>query len=559
MKITSIPQIYRHVSRWREIFAVLSKYGLANWASRLDLEFAKEFFRDPDGGALARHSPETRIRLALNELGPTFIKLGQILSTRPDIVGVELAAELQHLQDEVRADPPNIVRATIEAELGQPIEELFAEFDERPLASASIGQVHAAKLRTGERIVVKVQHAGIEDKVRIDLDILAGMAILAERIPEFVNYRPRATVAEFQRILRRELDFGREERHMQQFAQDFQNDPRVHIPCSIPEYCTSRVLTMEYLEGIRLAETAKLTMAGFDLPELAKRGAEIYLRMIFSTGFYHADPHPGNILILPDNVIGLVDFGMVGRLDEPLREEIEEMLLAVVNRDAAHLTSIIVRLGSTPDDLDEANLCVDLSDFVSHYANQSLGELDLSAALMEIVEMIRRYRITLPARIAMLIKVLVMLEGTSRLLSPQFSLMEVMQPFQKKLFWRRLSPSRRWGKLRRFYLDFERLVQILPRGLIDIFQQIQSGKFDVHLEHRGLEPSVNRLVLGMLTSALFLGSTLLLAHKVPPVLNFGSWIQDLSLLGAAGCGTAIVLGLRLLRAINQSGHLDRRR
>jgi ubiquinone biosynthesis protein len=557
MKIASIPQIYRHVTRWREIFAVLSKYGLAGWVSRLDLEFAKEFFKDPDGGALARQTAETRVRLALNELGPTFIKLGQILSTRPDLVGVELAAELQHLQDEARADPPEAVRSLIETELGQGVEELFEFFDDRPLASASIGQVHAARLKTGERVVVKVQHAGIEDKVRVDLDILAGLAILAERLPEFENYRPRATVAEFTRILRRELDFGREERHMQQFATDFRDDPRIHIPRSYPDFCTSRVLTMEHLEGIRLVERERLQAAGLDLEEVARRGADLYLAMIFTTGFYHADPHPGNILLLPGNVIGLVDYGMVGRLDDALREEIEEMLLALMNRDAAHLTSIIMRVGAVPPRLDEASLCLDVADFVSHYANQSVDELDLSSALTELVEMIRRYHITLPARVAMLIKVLVMLEGTSRLLAPKFSLMEVMEPLYKKLLWRRLSPGRRWGKLRRFYLDFERFVQLLPRGLIDILQQVQTGKFDVHLEHRGLEPSVNRLVLGMLSSALFLGSTLLLAHKVPPTLSFW-FIEELSVLGALGCGTAIVLGLRLLRAINQSGHLDRR-
>src|SRR5271168_2873582 len=194
MKITSIPQIYRHIARWREIFSVLSKYGLANWISRLDLEFAKEFFKDQDGESLARLSAETRIRLALSELGPTFIKLGQILSTRPDLVGVPLATELQRLQDEVRSDPPEAVRAAVLAELAHSVDELFASFDDQPLASASIGQCHAARLHAGDRVVVKVQHPGIEDKVRVDLDILTGMAILAERLPEFENYRPRAMV-----------------------------------------------------------------------------------------------------------------------------------------------------------------------------------------------------------------------------------------------------------------------------------------------------------------------------------------------------------------------------
>ena len=555
MKITSIPQIYRNVNRWGEILSVLSKYGLADWVSRLDLDFVKGLFKDADGEVLARHTREVRVRLAFNELGPTFIKLGQILSTRPDLIGVDLAAELTHLQCEVRADPPATVRHTIEAELGEPIEALFAEFDDAPLASASIGQVHQARLHSGELVVVKVQHAGIEEKVRVDLDILGGLGQMAEMVPEFVNYRPRATAEEFQRTLLRELDFGREERQMQQFAQDFADDPRIHVPRSHPRLSTERVLTMEMLDGLRLCETAALAEAGSDLAELARRGAEIYLTMIFTNGFYHADPHPGNILVLPGGVFGLLDYGMVGRIDEPLRELIEEMLSAVVHCDAVHLTSIITRIGTVPPQLDAASLSIDVTDFLAHYAHQQIDELELGGALNEMVEIIRRYHIMLPARIALLIKVLVMLEGTGRLLNPRFSLVEVMRPYQRQMMFRRLSPARQLRRLRRLYSELEHLAEVLPRGIADILQQVQSGRFYVHLDHRGLEPSVNRLVLGMLASALFLGSSWMMSQKVGPLVP---WV-DLSLLGVIGCTTAIMLGLRLLRAINKSGHLDRRK
>jgi ubiquinone biosynthesis protein len=446
----------------------------------------------------------------------------------------------------------------VEAELGRPLEELFERFDESALASASIGQVHRARLKSGEEVVVKVRHKGIEEKIRVDLDILAGLAMLAERVPEFKNYRPQATVAEFQRTLLRELDFGREERNMQQFMQDLANQPHVHIPKPCPELSTSRVLTMEWLNGIKLADTAALAAAGYDLEQVARRGAEAYMEMIFSLGYYHADPHPGNIVVLPGNAIGLLDFGMVGRIDEPLREDIEEMLLALANRDSVHLTSIITRIGSVPPNLDYAGLSVDVSEFISHYANQRLDEFNLSGALTELIEMIRRYQIMLPARIAMLIKVLVMLEGTSRLASPRFCLTEIMQPYQKKMIWRRLSPARQIKKARRLYSELEHLASILPRGLIDILQQVQSGKFHVHLDHRGLEPSVNRLALALLASALFLGSALLLSLKVQPTINIFTLAQDISIFGALGCALSLVLGLRLLWAINKSGHLDRR-
>lgn len=558
MKLLSIPHLYRNVNRSVEILSILSKYGLADWISRLDLEFAKELFKDRAGEVLARQRPETRIRLALVELGPTFIKLGQVLSTRADLVGVALASELTHLQAEVAADPPEVARATIEAELGQRLEELFAEFEPQPIASASIGQVHRARLHTGEQVAVKVQHRGIESKVRVDLEILAGLAQLAERIPEFRYYRPQATVAEFQRTLLRELDFTREERNMQQFAHNLAGDPTVHIPKTYPKLCSVRVLTMEYIEGIKLSDTERLVAAGFDLQEVAHRGAELYLNMIFTHGTYHADPHPGNIVLLPGNVIGLLDFGMVGRIDEVLLEEIEEMLLAVMQRDAMQLTSIITRVGAVPAELDQAGLSIDVADFVAHYGSLALDEFDLGGALNELTEMIRRYHIMLPARVALLIKVLVMLEGTARLLAPRFSLLEVMRPYQKKMLWRRMSPARQARKLRRTISEFQHLLAMLPRGLVDILQQIQSGKFDVHLDHRGLEPSVNRLVFGMLTSALFLGSTLLLAHEIGPLIPWPAAFSRLSVLGTLGCLVSIALGLRLLRAINKSGHLDRR-
>ena len=557
MKLSSIPQLYRHLTRWREIIAVLSKYGLADWISRLSSDFAKDWLRDPDGELLARHTPEARLRLAFSELGPTFIKLGQVLSTRPDLVGVTLANELQQLQTDVRADAAEMVRALVESELGQPLEQLFAEVDATPLASASIGQVHAARRSNGEPVVVKVQHANIEQKVAVDLEILSALAGLAEQIPEFVNYRPRATVEEFQRVLKRELDFTRETRSMQLFAHLFADDERVVVPAVYPELCTRRVLTMQRIEGIALLDRERLERSGVDLEVIARRGAELYVTMIFDHGVYHADPHPGNLLLLPGNVIALLDYGMIGRIDEPLREDIEEMFLALTHRDAQHLASIITRVGAVPPGLDQASLCLDVNDFLSHYASQSVAELDVGAALSEMIEIIRRYNIMLPARIALLLRVLIMLEGTSRLLSPKFSLMDVIIPYQKKMLWRRMSPRRHFKKLQRLAGEFERLIEALPRGLIDLLHQVQTGKFDVHLDHRGLEPSVNRLVLGLLTSSLFLGSTLLLSQNVRPMVDLPG-IGALSLLGLVGCTLAIGLGLRLLRAINKSGHLDRR-
>ncbi len=553
MKISSIPQIYRHLARWREILAVLSKYGLADWIGRLGPEFAKDLLKDREGMAIARHTWPTRIRLALTELGPTFIKLGQLLSTRPDLVGTELSAALQHLQDNVPSDSMEQVRGMVERDLKRPIEECFAEFEERPLASASIGQVHRARLKSGERVVVKVQHPDVPRKFQVDLEIFVGLAQWAEMVPELAQYRPLAIATEFQRMLRRELDFARELRNMQEFGRHFAKDPSVRIPRPYPEFSGPRVLTMEMLEGIKLVETERLVQAGVDMNEIARRGANMYLKMIFSHGFFHADPHPGNLLVLEGGVIGLLDYGMVGRIDERLLEDVEELFLGVTSLDAEHLTAVVTRVGAVPVELDRSALAVDLADYLAHYGSQSLDTLDLSASLNELLDLIYRYRISLPAKLAMLLKLLVTLEGTSKLLSPKLSLLELMKPYRKQMLLRRFSPARQMRKMRRISWEMRHLLDILPRGLTEIIEQVQTGKFDVHLDHRGLEPSVNRLVLGMLASALFVGSSLMVSRQVAPI------VYDISVPGAVAMLVAIILSLRLWRAISKSGHLDRRK
>jgi ubiquinone biosynthesis protein len=561
MRISTLPHIYRNVKRWTEIISVLSRYGLADWLSQSNIEFIRSRLTDRDGAILANFTREARIRLALTDLGPTFIKLGQLLSTRPDVVGKELADELRLLQTDAPADPPAQVRALLERELGQTIAELFAEFHDRPIASASIGQVHEARFHSGERVVVKVQHTGIERKVQEDLEVLGGLALLAEQFPEFANYRPTATVAEMGRMLRRELDFGREERNLNQFALMFKDNPGLRVPRPWTDYCTPRVLTMDLIDGISIAYPEQLFAAGLDLNEIARRGAELYLEMIFTHGHFHADPHPGNIVVLPGNVIGLLDFGMVGRIDESLREDIEEMLVAIVNHDTQLLTVLIQRIGRPPANLDQPGLAADVADFVGHYSTQALDQFDLSGALIDMIEIVRRYHIQLPPQVALLIKVLVTLEGSARKLSPTFSLMELMQPFQQRMVLRRMNPLRHLRKLRRFAYEVEQLAEVLPRRVMEMLEQLQAGKFDVHLDHRGLGPSVNRLVLGMMTSALFLGSSLLLAYKVPPVLfPHDPWLglHQLSVLGLVGSTVSLLLGVRVLHAIGKSGHLDQK-
>lgn len=563
MKISTIPQVYRNANRWREILAVLSKYGLAGWLSRFELPLGQGWLKDNNGQIISQMNREERIRRALEELGPTFIKLGQLLSTRPDQVGIELAEELSKLQSNAPVDPIDWIREVIEEDFGRPVEECFASFDPEPVASASIGQVHRATLVSGNVVAVKVLHKEIEDRVRVDSDILIGLAGLAEGLPELKNYRPTATAVDFQRVIRRELDLSQERRRLEQFTGYFDGDPRLRLPAVVGELSSRRVLTTDWLDGWKVdAPQLKQHLPEVDLSLVARHGAEVFTEMIFDHGVYHADPHPGNLLVMPGGVIGLIDFGMVGRLGNQLREDLEDMLMALVTNEPAQLTAVITRVGQTPPDLDEAELAADISDFVEHYGHQSVGGFDITGALNELIEIVQRRQIMLPSAVAMLLKMLVQLEGTARQLAPEFSLLEVLEPHQRKMLRRRFSPLRQAKKLQRIYGEFEDLAEILPRRVRDILQQVQSGKFDVHLDHRGLEPSVNRLVLGMLTSALFLGSSLMVSRSVWPIAGM-QWIglnllNGVSLPGLAGLLLSGLLGLRLLRAISKSGRLERR-
>jgi ubiquinone biosynthesis protein len=366
-------------------------------------------------------------------------------------------------------------------------------------------------------------------------------------------YQPVAVVRQFRRTLLRELDFTVERRSLEEFAEHFAQDATVHFPRAYAQFSTRRVLTMERLDGILGTDSAALAASGADLNEFARRGANMYLQMIFRDAFYHADPHPGNLMLLPDGVVGVIDCGMVGRLDEELAEGIDEMLMAVVTHNSGDLGEVILRLGSAPPATPRDQLRADLTDFVADYVGQSIHEMDLSGALNNLLEIIRRYNITLPPPFSLLLRTLVELEGTAQQLSPEFSLAEVFGPFYSTMIRRRLSVRRILGRLQHAYRDWERLVESLPRDLGDVLKRVRDGTFSVHLDLRHIDPVINRLVLGVMTSALFVGSSLLWSMKAPPA------IAGISVFGGAGYLMAAYLGWRLLRAIKKSGDINSKR
>ncbi|MFN0067002.1 MAG: ABC1 kinase family protein [Limisphaerales bacterium] len=543
----------RNAARVAEVAGVLVRYGLADWLKDVPLPPLRRRLRSFEGDRIPDLPAGARLRLALTELGTTFIKLGQMLSTRPDLVGHEVAEELTQLQSGTPPAPPEVVRELIAKELGAPPERIFLEFEAAAFAAASIAQVHRARVVSGRRVVVKVMRPGTEEQVARDLEILAWLADLAEKhAPALRPYQPAATARQFSRTLRRELDFRHERQHLAVFAAGFAGDDTVRFPAPFPEHCTRRVLTMEELEGVAGADAEGLRAAGADLREFARRGALMYLRMIFRDGFYHADPHPGNLMLLPGAVVGVLDCGMIGRLDEQLRGDFEAMLLAAADRDAASLADIVLRLGQVPPDCHEDELRADLDELVGDFVGVTLTDFDVGGALRALVDIIRRHHILLPPSLSLLLKVLVMLEGTSRRLDRDFSLAELMQPFYAEAVKRRLAPTTLARRARRSVREWERLLGALPRDLGDVLSRVRRGEINVRLEHHRLDRTINRVIAGLLTASLVLASSFLWAMKAPPTY------RGVSIVGVLGYLTAAWLGWRTLRAIHQSGDLRNR-
>lgn len=547
MRVTPLTRLEQNSRRAGEIIRVLAKYGFADWLPSQHYAWIRDRLRGERGQPAQNLELEERVRLACTELGPTFIKLGQLLSTRPDLVGPKLAGELAHLLMATPADPADTVLATIADELGKPPADLFAAFEAEPIASASIAQVHRAQLFTGEYVAVKVQHAGIVSTITTDLDILDSLAELAERhLPQVRRHQPVTTMRQFRRTLLQECDFTVERRNLAQFAANFAGDSTVHFPHTFSEFSTRRVLTMEWLEGINSTDSAALAASGVDMDELARQVVNMYLHMLMRDGFYHADPHQGNLMLLPSGAVGVLDCGMVGRLDEVMTEGVEDIVLALANRSSVDLTAVVLRLGSFPATVSREQLHGDIADLMADFLDRPIQELDTSGALNRFLDIIRSHSIALPPPLLLVVRTLIELDGAGRALCPQFSLAEAVQSSSGDIVRRRLSPARLLARAQRATAYWGRALEALPRDLDDVMGRIREGSFAVRIEHRRLDVITNRLVLGMVTAALLISSALLWSTMAPPLVG------GMPVLGVVGYLFAAYLGWRLSRAMRNS-------
>ncbi|MFW9998443.1 MAG: ABC1 kinase family protein [Candidatus Odinarchaeota archaeon] len=558
-KIGTLTRTYRHFNRYTRILAILFKYGFGEFINRLPIHqivgSGLQLFSKEDGGHLRRLPRSERIRMMVEELGPTFIKLAQILSTRPDLIPLELVEELSKLQDHVSPFPFSEVKQILEAELRSSLEERFEEFNEIPIAAASIGQVHRARLRGGEEVVVKVQRPGIRKTVEVDLEILFHLAELIERhFEEWGEQRPKRIVEEFSRTLEKELNYGTEASQAERFAAQFRGNPHIFVPRVFREASTGRVLTMQYVDGIKVSEVKALDELGYDRRVIASRGAELMFEQVFRHGFFHADPHPGNIFILPQNVICYIDYGMMGSVIRRSRENFADLFSAYYHRDEVKTAQIVLKIVEWDREPDRRALEKDIFDFLGVHAYRSLGQLRVDALLKELMGLISRHHLRIPPDILLMAKAVAVAEGVGLRLDPDFEMTKKAAPFVLQLKLERLRPQR---ILREFFLvggDFLRFVRLLPEELENILQQIRQGGIKIGFEHRGLENfihqldrSSNRLSFSLIIAALIIGSSLIL-HA-----NIGPFLFGFSALGVLGFSTAGIIGIGLVISILRSG------
>ncbi|UNC92392.1 ABC1 kinase family protein [Candidatus Contubernalis alkaliaceticus] len=545
---------YKHFHRYREIAQTLTKHGFGYLIKQLGL---KEFLKGwRTGGSEEGHQLSTaeRIRLVLEELGTTFIKLGQILSTRPDLIPKEITDELSKLQDQVPPFPFSEVRKQIETELGDTLENLFKEIDPIPLAAASIGQVHRATLLDGKKMVVKVQRPDIEENIKIDLEILFDIARLVEKHTEwsqFFNFKE--AVLEYEDILLNELDYLVEGQNIDVFQKNFKDQEEVCIPEVHWDYTTRRVLTMEYIEGIKLDNVQKLSEKGVDTKKIAQVLSKSVFKQMLYHGFFHGDPHPGNILVIDNNTIALLDFGIVGMIDEEMKEQFSNLLIAQVNKNTEAVMRSFLTLGITPPDINRRELKQDIERMRYKYYDRPLDKIKVGDTMKEFMELAYKYKILLPAEFTLMGKTFVILEGQITRLSPETSLMEIAEPFGRELIKERFSFGYLRKTLSKNVHEYGQILGALPKQIVDLVEIMERGQFKATLKHDydekiliKISHMVNRLAFSIVLASLIIGLSYLIQITEQSII----WKLPVAEIGFLIAGA---MGFGLLISIIRSG------
>jgi len=533
-----------HRKRLGEIANVLGRNGLAAWAQRspelVDSRVMKRITTRAVPAKVAAMSEGERLRNALTDLGTTWVKFGQMLSLRPDVVGADVAAELEQLQASVPADPPGVAQHTIESELRGDIGSLFTSFEKEPFASGSVAQVHRATLDDGTPVAVKVVHDGAAERVREDLDLMAAIADYVEaEDPELAQLRPTILVDEFAKMMNGAINLNEELSNLQRFQANFAKEPDVVIPTPYPDRSSSKVLTMSMVTGAPFSDRASVEATGWDVDTLVKRAADVYMEMIFRDGLYHADPHPGNFLIPDDSHIAILDFGDVGRLASSRRLQLENLVIAAGTRDVDALIDVIVEMTSPPPSTDIRTLRADVETWLNRYLLVGVGELDMPAIINSGMELLHSHKLVLPADLALLFRVLLRLQGLGRGVGMEVRVTELLQPYVASMMADRFNPKRIARNVTRSVRHWEHLASHLPDDVEVILEQLRTGKLGVDFRVRDPDHAIDQLVDGLVTGAAVLAGAQLVSRRAGPTIG------GVSVAGLVTAGVGFVTWQRL--------------
>ncbi|MCP4178232.1 MAG: AarF/ABC1/UbiB kinase family protein [bacterium] len=553
-QLTELTHAYRHFKRYRQIIHVLIKYGFGSLIESVGLHkiigVSKKIFTKNKDYKWETISASVRLRMVLSELGPTFIKLGQILATRPDLVPLEFSEELAKLQDDAPRFSYEDVKNIIIEEFGAMPEEMFDSFEEEPLAAASIGQVHRACYK-GNQVIVKVQRPKIKEIIEADLEILYHFAVLLEKhIYELSAHKPSMIVKEFAKSLEKEIDFMVELKNTARFAIESTEEGVVYAPKIYKEVSTKRVLVAEFINGIKASDIEALKKEGYDLKLIAERGANSLLKQIFVHGYFHGDPHPGNIFICPGNVICFIDFGMMGRISWQERENFSSFLLYLINRKINKIVDTLLKFTSYEDEPDREDLEREISLIIDEYLVESLGEIDFGKILESLMILMSENNLRLKPNMFMMLKALISLEDIAVQLNPNMNIIEMSKPYIKEIQLERFKFKNIFFNGIDSISDILRLASDLPNDIRVLIKKAKLGKMKFELEYIGLEKfrksmvkSSNRVVMAIIIAAL------LVSHSLILLIPVGRYTHLIRLEGVIGFMLSVVFGFILLIAM----------
>lgn len=557
---------YRHIRRYNEVLRILVKYGFEDFVAYVDDHKRFSFFRKLIPQRVYEHSRTLtkweKMRLVCEELGPTFVKFGQLLSNRPDVLPAALITELEKLQDSVPPEKAEVAIALIERELGKSVRELFSSFSHEAFASASMAQVHRATLKTGEEIVIKVQRPGIDATIASDMRVMYYLAdMFSKRIPSLKSFDPVGLVSSFEKAITLELDFIHESVNIQRFRNNFEKDKKEHEHISAPQIypaiTTSRVLAMSFIKGIKISDCNRLDEAGYDRGLLAKRLTDSYFRQLFVHGFFHGDPHPGNILVLPGNNIAYLDFGAMGTIVRKDLEAIAGLFMAIHANDVRRVIRSILQLSDTSVVENYRELESDVGEFLQSYNYRSIHQNELSTAMLELKDLIVKHELKVPTHFFTLIRATISIEGVIRQLDPNLDVLKEMKPYVIRMAAKHYNPIQFARRVFNAVYELGMYMEDFPRDLKNAMRRINAGEMKVDLRHKGIDPMVHtinriskQIISAVLIAGLVIGGAQLLIHKVPPL-----WGDD-SVFGLLCFLLALLLGWGMVKDLRKGDHDD---